>query len=88
MLYLSAHFPMDEVNMVVGTPTQHGAAFTGPAVTERLGYTVNEMARACGLHPDTVRDHCKSGKLPAVRIGWQFIIPAAAIKRMFPEAKL
>lgn len=69
--------------MLIDTPTQQFAP-----TTERLGYTVAELARACGLDPDTVRSNCKNGKIPSVRIGWQYIIPAAAVRRLFPEAKL
>lgn len=68
--------------------TEAAPMIAEPREPERLGYTVGQMARACGLHPDTVRDHCKSGKIRATRIGWQYVIPVSEVRRLFPTAKI
>ncbi|WP_457569349.1 excisionase family DNA-binding protein [Desulfurobacterium sp.] len=38
-------------------------------------YSVSKCAEKLGLHPETVRDRIKKGKIPAVFYGNRFLIP-------------
>jgi excisionase family DNA binding protein len=46
-------------------------------MSERVAYTVPEVAEATGLHPDTVRAAIQRGEIPATRVGRQWLVPAA-----------
>jgi excisionase family DNA binding protein len=59
-----------------------------PAPIERLGYTIAELARACGLSHATIRERIKNGEIQTVRIGWSHVIPRSVVQAMFPTAKL
>jgi hypothetical protein len=61
---------------------------TDPAPVERLGFTVAELARACGLNPATIRNRIAAGEIQTVRIGWQYVVPLSVVRAMFPTAKL
>lgn len=54
----------------------------------RLGVTVPDLARAVGIHPITIREKINRGQIAATRIGRQFVIPMAEIKRLFPTAEV
>lgn len=42
------------------------------------GYvTVAEMARLTGLTENTIRHHCRTGRLPAIGLGNTWLIPKA-----------
>ena len=59
-----------------------------PPALARLGFTVPEVARAVGIHPMTLREKIKLGQIAAVKIGAQFVISVAEIKRLFPHAEV
>jgi excisionase family DNA binding protein len=40
---------------------------------ERELYSVAQAAAYCGVHPNTIRAHMTSGKLPALRLGARII---------------
>lgn len=47
-----------------------------------------EFAKASGLHPETVREMCRRGDLPALKIGkrvWR--LPASLLKDVAPKGR-
>jgi excisionase family DNA binding protein len=53
------------------------------ATVERIGFTATEVAKAVGLHPDTIRDRIASKDIAAVKIGGRYIVSAAEVRRLF-----
>lgn len=48
-------------------------------MTQKAMYTVQEVAELLSLHPRTVRNHLREGRLKATRVGRQYRIPAEAV---------
>jgi len=42
--------------------------------TEKLAYSVQETAEAIGLHPNTVYELIKNGRLPAITLGRKILV--------------
>jgi excisionase family DNA binding protein len=51
-------------------------------MTERVTYTVPEVAQRFGIHEDTVRAAIKRGEIRATRLGRQWLIGIAEIERI------
>lgn len=49
---------------------------------QKLGYSPEEVAQALGLHLNTVRKMLRGGKLPSVRFGARYVIPAKALEEL------
>ena len=47
--------------------------------------TPNKAARLLGVSPQTVRGMVRSGKLEAVKMGWQILIPYQAVENCMQE---
>jgi excisionase family DNA binding protein len=41
---------------------------------EKMAYSIRETAEAIGLHPNTVYELVKSGKLPSITLGRKILI--------------
>jgi excisionase family DNA binding protein len=41
---------------------------------EKMAYSIRETAEAIGLHPNTVYELVKSGKLPAITLGRKILV--------------
>lgn len=46
---------------------------------EKPYYSINEAAEVLGVHPNTIRNRIKDGRLAAGRIGWDWRISKEAI---------
>jgi excisionase family DNA binding protein len=64
----------------MGTP--HRASESQSSIA-RITFTPNEVARATGLHPDTIRAKCQSKDINATKLGGRYLIPAAEVQRLF-----
>lgn len=47
----------------------------------KFAYSVQETAAALGVHPNTIRQLMKSGRLGSIRIGRRVAIPAVELER-------
>jgi len=47
----------------------------------RLGLTIDDFAEATTLHPQTVRQMLKDGRIRSVRVGRRHVIPRAELER-------
>ena len=47
----------------------------------RLGLTVDDFAEATTLHPQTVRQLLKEGRIRSVRVGRRHVIPRTELER-------
>ena len=56
-------------------PSRQGTARIGTARTDRIAYTVAEVAALLGKHSNTVYGWVRSGALPSERIGNTIYIP-------------
>ena len=65
--------------MTITLPTSE----TSVAHVERIGFTPTEVARAVGLHPDTIRDRIASKHIAALKLNGRYIVPAAEVRRLF-----
>lgn len=52
----------------------------GDTTAPRLTYTVAEAAVALGLEEPTLRKHARLGKVPAAKVGRNWMIPAAWVE--------
>jgi excisionase family DNA binding protein len=67
-------------------PAEQGTAEFGPARTDRIAYTVAEVAALLGKHSNTVYGWVRSGALPSERIGNTIYIPKWALARLLSPA--
>ena len=51
-------------------------------IPDRIAYRFSEVARALGVHHDTVRNWVERGDLHAVKIGRVRLVPAAELERL------
>jgi excisionase family DNA binding protein len=47
----------------------------------RLGLTIDDFAEATTLHPQTVRQMLKDGRIRSVRVGRRHVIPRTELER-------
>jgi excisionase family DNA binding protein len=66
-------------NEVVPIPDRRDV-MDGEAVS-RLGLTVDDFAAAMTLHPQTVRQLLKDGRIRSVRVGRRHVIPRTELER-------
>jgi|YNPNPStandDraft_1061719.scaffolds.fasta_scaffold51535_3 excisionase family DNA binding protein len=55
---------------------------------EKQFYSVEELAAALHLHPTTIREHARAGRIPAVRIGRLWRFPKEWIDRWLEEQRV
>ncbi len=68
-------------------PSEQGTAGSGSARTDRIAYTVAEVAALLGKHINTIYLWVQRGSLPAERIGGTIYIPKWALARLIsPDA--
>jgi excisionase family DNA binding protein len=67
-------------------PSGQGTAQFGSARTDRIAYTVAEVAALLGKHSNTVYGWVRSGALPSERIGNTIYIPKWALARLLSPA--
>jgi excisionase family DNA binding protein len=48
---------------------------------EKLAYSVQETAEAIGLHPNTVYELIKNGKLPAITLGRKILVSKVELSK-------
>ena len=63
-------------------PSGQGTAQFGSARTDRIAYTVAEVAALLGKHSNTIYGWVHSGALPSERIGNTIYIPKWALARL------
>ena len=63
-------------------PQSRAQQGSGPARTDRIAYTVAEVAALLGKHSNTVYGWVRSGALPSERIGNTIYIPKWALARL------
>jgi excisionase family DNA binding protein len=63
-------------------PSMQGTAGFDSARTDRIAYTVAEVATLLGKHSNTVYAWVRSGALPSKRIGNTIYIPKWALARL------
>jgi excisionase family DNA binding protein len=63
-------------------PSGQGTAGFGSVKTDRIAYTVAEVAALLGKHSNTVYGWVRSGALPSERIGNTIYIPKWALARL------
>ena len=56
------------------------------ATTDRVTYSVEEVARVLGIGRNTAYEAVRTGKIPALRIGRRYLIPVDALQRLLSEA--
>lgn len=49
------------------------------ALNDKLAYPIPELSRLTGIHPQTLWEYTRSGKLPSIRFGRRVLIPAKAV---------
>ena len=54
-------------------------------MSERLTYTVEEAGRLCGIGRAAAYAACRSGDLPAVRLGRRWVIPRARLLALLSD---
>lgn len=54
-------------------------------IPDRIAYRFSEVARALGVHPDTVNNWVERGDLHAVKIGRVRLVPAAELERLLND---
>ena len=54
--------------------------------TERLTYSVPEVAKLLGLSRNSAYSACLTGQIPHLKIGKRLLIPKASLERMLTEA--
>jgi excisionase family DNA binding protein len=54
-------------------------------MTKKPLYSVQEVAELLSLHPRTVRNHIREGRLEATRIGRQYRVPAEVVAALTGE---
>lgn len=52
---------------------------------EKLAYSVQEVAAALDLHPNTVRKLIERGELPSVRLGHRILVPKAKLDALLAD---
>jgi excisionase family DNA binding protein len=70
--------------MNVTVPTMDTFSTTLP--TNRDAYTVTELATRLGISTDTIREAIGRGEIRAGRVGRQFLISTAEVRRLIGEA--
>lgn len=45
-------------------------------------YNVNEVAERMGFRPRTIRRYIREGKIAAVKIGWEWLVPKEEVDRL------
>ena len=48
--------------------------------------TVEEVSELLQVHPDSVRRMMRQGRLPAVKVGWQWYVRRSDFDRLFEKA--
>jgi excisionase family DNA binding protein len=49
--------------------------------SQKLAYSLQEVAALLGLHLNTVRKHVRDGKIPSKKLGNRVLIPAQALAK-------
>ena len=63
-------------------PSEQGTTGSGSARTDRIAYSVAEVAALLGKHINTIYGWVHSGALPSERIGNTIYIPKWALARL------
>jgi excisionase family DNA binding protein len=66
-------------NDIVPIPNRRSAM--DMQAVSRLGLTVDDFAQATTLHPQTVRQLLKEGRIRSVRVGRRHVIPRTELER-------
>jgi len=55
--------------------------------SQRLTLNVEETAKLLGIGRNLCYDRCKTGEIPAIKIGKRLLVPRAALEKLLAEPK-
>lgn len=55
--------------------------------TQKLTLTIDETAKILGIGRNLCYDKCKSGDLPAIKIGRRLLVPRRALEKLLEDPK-